>query len=89
MTNDATRANNVARANPIDLGKIVSSAAEWETNKRHQIKIYCDAIAMVMEELHGGSYRVQIEHDVGLIVVAKRIHESAKPILPGDLREAV
>lgn len=81
--------NRRSRANPMDLGAIVSSAAEWEKRKRRQIEVFCGSLAGFMSELHGGDYRIQVEHDAGLIVIARRLHESAKPIRPSDLREAV
>lgn len=75
------------RANSIDLGKIISTAPQWEARKKRQVKIFCDVIAGIMEEIHGGSFRIQIEHDVGLISVTRSFRD--RPIDPADLREAI
>lgn len=46
-------------------------------------------IAKLMQEAHGGDWRVQIEHDAGLLVVARRLDDRVPPINLSSLRGAV
>lgn len=36
------------------------------------VKGLADMLASVMSDIHGGSCRIQIDHEVGLVVVANR-----------------
>jgi hypothetical protein len=51
--------------------------------------VLATVLADTMQKLHGGQFRVQIEHDCGLVVVAQRCARSDARIDETSLKEAI
>ena len=48
-------------------------AARSATTATAELKAGLDLVAGVMERIHGGRWRVQIDHEEGFVLVARRI----------------
>lgn len=55
------------------LEKLLNSAAKgWSADPMKRIQEDADAIATAMALLHGGDWRVQIDHDEGFLLIVRR-----------------
>lgn len=71
-----------------DTGELLRDSCNGAEIMKHTTFVLANATADWMQKIHGGEWRVQIEHDNGLIVIAQR-RKSDKPIEPSSLREVV
>ena len=51
----------------------ISAGARPLSDPKMQVKRLAAELSAAMASLHGGDWRVQIDHQVGLIVIAKRL----------------
>ncbi|MGP2490480.1 hypothetical protein ACTDI4_02470 [Mesorhizobium sp. PUT5] len=72
-----------------NMASLITDALKEVDGKKQGIDLLCRTVAQFMEELHGGSFRIQIEHDVGLVAIVRRLDGNDPTIKPSDLREAV
>lgn len=49
----------------------VASPAQADRDAAVKIRLVADALAISMQELHGGQWRVHIDHDAGLVAISK------------------
>lgn len=79
-----------ASANPpMDFNAMAREAADFVKNKKRAVELLAMTIADFMQQLHGGDWRIQVEHDAGLVMVARRAEARRPPIDPASLKTAV
>jgi hypothetical protein len=76
------------RANE-QIEEIARNAVKTVEELKFSVRVLATVLADTMQKLHGGQFRVQIEHDCGLVVVAQRCARSDARIDETSLKEAI
>lgn len=89
----AKRANNTrvsARANPtIEPSDILADAAKTVCDRKRTIGVLAEVLAEQMQKLHGGEWRLDIDHGLKSVVIRQCSDKLKRPIAISELREAV
>lgn len=89
----AKRANNTrpsARANPtIEPSDILTEAAKTVGDRKRTIGVLAEVLAEQMQKLHGGLWRLNIDHKLQFIMIVASPDSDSHPVQKSELREAV
>lgn len=77
------REHDSASAPKIAIPAILAHATKGATEKRKRAERLAALLADLMAEMHGGEWRVQIEHEpnVAMVVVAPKPDRRARPMM--------
>ncbi len=54
------------------VAALMARAVEASDDHRNTVSVLARTLVKAMEEMHGGDFRLQIDHEAGLIVIAQR-----------------
>lgn len=57
---------------PNGAAAVMAAATESAASSMRWISVLSDSLAEHMAKIHGGDFRIQIDHEDGLIIVARR-----------------
>lgn len=71
------------------IASLLHDATKDADDLAHGVNLLAATLAQWMEKMHGGDWRIHIDHDAQFVLVVPRGADTEKPISQTSLREVV